>query len=283
MPFGWAAGALAVGGMYSANQASKAQNRATDAASALGYEQLDLDKETLAFYKQQYADSKPYQEAQAKTAQEVSAAQLASMKQNDAIAKDYYDYSKTTFRPLEQSVVKDAENYDTTARREEKAASAVADVGQQLDVAKQSQVRSQQRAGVNPNSGKALALDTQLTMAEAATKAGAANKARADVETQGFARKMDAASLGRGLASNQATSAGVALSAGNSAVTNATAPINTINGMTQTMGQGYSTTLNGMASAAGQINTANQNVANMWGNASASMFKGAGTMAGMIK
>lgn len=281
MPFAVAAVAGAVGTIYSANKASKAQDNATRQAGEMAKDQLALDAETLDFYKQQYADAKPFQEAQARAAAEVSAAQLASMRQNDAIAKDYYDYQTGTYRPLEKSIVENAQGYDTTARREAKAAGAVADVGMQAEMARQAQTRTQQRMGVNPSSGKTLAMNSQMGLSEAAMKAGAANTARDKVETMGNAMKMDAASLGRNLPSNQATSAGLALSAGNSAVVNAASPVTTINGMTQTMGQGYGMASNGMQAAHGLMNQANNNQASMWGNAATGMAGMTGTMAGM--
>lgn len=283
MGFGFVAAAVVgttVAGAYSANKASKAQNRATDAAGNMAAEQLALDRETLDFYKQQYQESKPFQEAQAKASTEVSTQQLASMRQNDEISKDYYDYQTGTFRPVEKKLVADAQNYDTGERREAKAAEAVAGVGMQAEVARQSNARQMNRMGVNPNSGRMLAMGNQMALGEAVAKAGAANKARDNVETQGYARRMDAASLGRGLASNQATSAGIALSAGNSAVQNAGVPVNTINGMTQTMGQGFGQASNGMQSAHNMINSANQNTANMWGNTAGALFGAAGSMAG---
>jgi hypothetical protein len=276
-----AIGTTAVAGMYSAKKAAGAAKDANRTAGEMAASQLALDSETLDFYKSQYADQKPLQQEQARIANEVSTAQLASMKQNDTIAKDYYDYQTGTFRPMEKAIVADAQNYDTAERRNEKAGQAVADVGMQAELGRQANVRQMQRMGVNPNSGKMMAMNNQMALGEAVAKAGAANKARDAVETQGFARKMDAASLGRGLASNQATSAGVALNAGNSAVNNATTPINTIGGMTQTMGQGYNAASNGMASAHNLINTANNNQASMWGNAATGLMSSAGTMAGM--
>jgi hypothetical protein len=280
MPFAVAAGAMAVGSIYSANKASKASNNATAAAGEMASEQIALDRETLDFYKSQYADQKPLQQEQARIAKEVSTAQLASMKQNDTISKDYYDYQTGTFRPMEKQIVADAQTYDTTERRNEKAGQAIADVGMQAEIGRQSNMRQMNRMGVNPNSGKMLAMGNQMALGEAVAKAGAANKARDAVEVQGYARKMDAASLGRNLPSNQATSAGVALTAGNNAVTNATAPINTINGMTQTMGQGYANSSNGMVAAHNMINTANNNQATMWGNATTGMMSAAGSLTG---
>lgn len=220
-------------------------NRAAEANAA-------LSKESLDFYKQVYAEQKPAREAAAKIAMDVANQQLESSKQNTAISNDYWNYQKDTFRPLEEGIVADAQTYDTTARRESAASEAVADVGMQAEAARQAHTRQQQRMGVNPSSGKALALQSQMGMAEALGKAGAANQARDKIELQGYARKMDAANLGRGLASSQATSAGVALNAGNSAVGNAGTPLTQAQQAAATMGQGFSTAIQGNNSA-GQL------------------------------
>jgi hypothetical protein len=217
-----------------------------------------LSKESLDFYKQIYAEQAPERAKAAALNEQVSTAQLASMRQNDTISKDYYDYQTGTFRPMEKQIVADAQNYDTTARREEKAGQAVADVGMQAELGRQANVRQMNRMGVNPNSGKMLAMGNQMALGEAVAKAGAANKARDAVETQGFARKMDAASLGRGLASNQATSAGVALNAGNSAVNNAGVTMTQANQAANTMGQGFTTAIQGNNSAGNLYATAAQ-------------------------
>lgn len=92
-------------------------------------------------------------------------------------------------------------------------------------------------------------MGNQMAMAQAAAKAGAASKARDNVELQGYARKMDAANMGRNLASNQATSAGVALNAGNSAANNAGTPLTQANQAMATMGQGFGTAIQGNNSA----------------------------------
>ena len=208
-----------------------------------------ISKEALDFYKQTYAEQAPQREAAAKIAMDVANQQLESSKQNTAISNDYWNYQKDTFRPLEEGIVADAKTYDTAARRESAASEAVADVGMQAEAARQAQTRQQQRMGVNPSSGKALALQSQMGMAEALGKAGAANTARDKIELQGYARKMDAANLGRGLASSQATSAGVALNAGNSATANAGTPLTQANQAAATMGQGFSTAIQGNNSA----------------------------------
>lgn len=210
-----------------------------------------ISKEALDWYKQVYADNAPAREKAADYAYKVADRQLASSELNDSISRDYWDYQKGTFRPLEQGIVTDANNYDTAARREDKADQATADVGMQMALAKQSQDRDLARKGVMPGSGKMLAMSNQMALGEAAAKAGAANKAREQVELQGYARKMDAANLGRNLASSQATSAGVALNAGNSAVNNAGVPLAQSNAAVQTAGQGFNTAISGNNSAGG--------------------------------
>lgn len=210
-----------------------------------------ISKEALDWYKQVYAENAPAREKAADYAYKVADRQLASSELNDSISRDYWDYQKGTFRPLEQGIVTDAQNYDTAARREAKADQATADVGMQVALAKQSQDRDLARKGVMPGSGKMLAMSNQMALGEAAAKAGAANKAREQVELQGYARKMDAANLGRNLASSQATSAGVALNAGNSAVNNAGVPLAQSNAAVQTAGQGFNTAISGNNSAGG--------------------------------
>lgn len=221
----------------------------------------DISKEALDFYKQVYAEQAPERAKAAALNDKVATAQLASMEQNDAISKDYFDYQKGTFRPVEMGIVADAQAYDTPARRDAEAAQSIADVGMQVELAKQAQARSLQRRGVNPGSAKFVGMSNDMAMAEAAAKAGAAAGARDKVETTGFARKMDAASLGRGLASNQATSAGISLNAGNSAVGNAGQTLQQSNQSTQLMGQGFNTAIQGNASA-GQLYTNIANVEN---------------------
>jgi hypothetical protein len=218
----------------------------------------EIAKESLAFYKQVYAEQAPERAKAAAINDKVANAQLASMEQNTTISKDYYDYQTGTFRPMEKAIVADAQNYDTAERRNEKAGQAVADVGMQAEIGRQSNMRQMNRMGVTPNSGKMLAMGNQMALAEAVAKAGAANKARDAVEVQGYARKMDAANLGRNLASNQATSAGVALSAGNNAVNNAGVTMTQANQAANMMGQGFTTAIQGNNSAGNLYATAAQ-------------------------
>lgn len=220
-------------------------NRAAEANAA-------LSKESLDWYKQIYAESAPDRAKAAATNEAVSTAQLAALNSNTALSNDYANYAKTTFRPMEQAIVSSAQSYDTAGKTDQAVGMAQADVNQGFASAQGQQSRALSRMGVNPSSGKALAMSNQTAIAQAGALAGAANGARDKIELQGYARKMDAANLGRGLASNQATSAGVALNAGNSAVNNAGQTLAQGNQAAAQMGQGWSTAMNGNNSA-GQL------------------------------
>lgn len=237
----------------------------TSGQNAAALANAELSKESLAWYKEIYAEQAPARAAAAELATKVANQQLASSQQNDAISKDYYDYQKGTFRPLEEGIVADAKAYDTPERREAEAGTAVADVGMQAQLAREQNTRAQQRMGVNPNSGAATAMANTMSLGEAAAKAGAANTARKNVETIGAARKMDAASLGRNLASNSATSASVALNAGNSAVNNAGVPVSQAQSAAGMVGQGFQTAISGNSSAGQLYGQAAQTQANASG------------------
>ena len=228
--------------MCSDSPDTSGMNRAAEANAAIA-------KETLDWYKEKDALNRPMQDKLANVAYDVAEQQLTSSKANDALAADYADYNKTTFRPLEKGIVADAEGYDTPAKRQAAADSAVAGIDMQMARKNEAAARAMAANGINPGSTRAMSVMEGQGVDQAIASAGAAYNARKGVETVGYARKMDAASLGRGLASSQATSAQVALSGGNNAVSNTAAPINSMNQSTQTNGQGFNTAISGNNSA----------------------------------
>lgn len=241
--------------------------------------QANLSKEQLDWAKQVFAEGAPEREATAAQAKQVSNAQLKAMDTQTSIAQDYADYNKTTFRPLERGIVDAANNYDTQDRREAEAGKAIADVSQNIDGAQAQSDMDLARAGVDPSSGRALAIRSNIGLSGALGKTQAGANARRAVETTGFARKMDAASLGRGLASNQATSASLASQLGTSAVGSSMNGINAMNSGNQLMQQGFNGASRGLASAGGMYgNIATiQNQANANNNA---WMSAAGSAAG---
>jgi hypothetical protein len=219
--------------------------------------------DALAWYKQMYADSAGDRATAATDAHAVSAAQLAQMQEQSRIASDYDQYNRTTFRPLEQGIVSDAENFDTEGKREELAGKAVADVSEASGAARAAESRQMARMGINPNDGAYAGEATQRGNATLLAEAGAATKARSDAMTLGHAYKMDAASLGRGLASNQVASANASINAGNSSAFNAGLPLSQQQQQAAMMGAGYGYGIQG-----------NQVAGNIYGNI-------AGTQAGV--
>jgi hypothetical protein len=218
-------------------------------ANAAALAQAELSKEQLAWAKEIYAETAPDRAASTARANAVSDAQLTALTKQTALTDDYADYNKTTFRPLEQSIVADANSYDTVGKTNEAVGKAQADVNAGFSSAQAQQSRSLSRMGVNPSSGRALAMGNQTAIAQAASLAGASSAARDKIELQGYARKMDAANMGRGLASSQATSAGVALNQGNSAAANGMQS-GAINAQgNQIMTQGYAGAQSGLAGA----------------------------------
>lgn len=279
----WNVGVAAVGvvgGLYSANKASKANKNLQQTEAAGADQDRELARETLAYYRERDAQSAGLQRQANAIAGKVANSQVALMDQQRKISGEYHTRNKTVFWPLEDSIVKNANEYDTPARREAEAGKAVADVGLQIDGERQAMVRNQQRMGVNPSSGNSLAMNNQMSLAAASAKGAAATGARDKIETQGFARKMDAASLGRGLASAQATAASTATSAGNGAVNAAYAPVTAANQSTQLMGNALQDYQNSMSGANRLLISAQQREADEWGQASGAMFGLAGQAAG---
>lgn len=244
-----AAAVMTVGGSLLAPDAPDNSGMNTAAV-----ENSKVAADTLAWYKEKDAANKPMQDKLANKAYEVADQQLISSKANDALATDYANYNKTTFRPLEQGIVADAQAYDTPEKRQAAADSAMADTNMAFAKSNQATARTMAANGINPGSTRAMSVQQGQGVDQAIANAGAAYKARQGVETVGNARKMDSASLGRGLASSQATSAQVALTAGNNAVSNTAAPINSMNQSTQTNGQGFNTAISG-----------NNSAGNLWG------------------
>jgi hypothetical protein len=235
-----------------------------------------LSKESLDWYKQIYAESAPDRAKAAATNERVSNAQLAALDSNTALSNDYANYAKTTFRPMEQAIVADAQNYDSIGKTNEAVGKAQADVNAGFSNAQGQQQRAMSRMGVNPSSGRSMAMQNQNSISQAAALAGASSQARDKIEVQGYARKMDAANLGRGLASNQATSAGVALNAGNSAVSNAGQTMAQSSAAAAQMGQGFSTAGN-LNQSAGNLYASAANITQQANNSQMEMV---GTLAG---
>lgn len=250
-------------------------------ANAAAVMQAQLSKEQLEWAKQIYAETAPDRAEATARANEISDQQLSDMRKQSSLTDEHAQFYRDTYKPIEQRLAGEAEGYDTAQRREAASGDAMATVGQQFDVARASMARDASARGVDPSSGNFAASMGTLGATEAAAKASAGNAAAKQVETVGYARRMDAAGLGRGTVSNQATSAGIVLNQGNSSVANARAVGDIQAQGNQIMTQGYSGAQNGLAGASNTYNNiasiqqkANDKSA-LWGAAGSAIGAGA--------
>lgn len=214
----------AVGGVALSQLGGGSDQPDTSGMNTAALKEAELSKEQLDWIKQVYAEGAPDRAFASDTARKISAIQLEGARKAIDQGDDYSAYSKKTFRPVEERLVSDAQNFNTDAERERLAGLAGADVAQSFAGQRDQLRRDVGRAGVNPGDpGYTVALGN-LGSREALATAQMKNKARSDARTVGRAQLMDAASLGRGLPGQQATSAQLALTSGNSAVGNANVP-----------------------------------------------------------
>ena len=191
----------------------------------------------------------PLQQRTADVNERVTNQAMDIAQRNSDISNDAYQYQKSTFRPIEQAIASSASSYDTEANREKLAGQAQGDVEVAFDQVAAARTREMQRSGINPSSARTAAVMAQMDTAKAGALAGAANKARTGAEAVGWARKVDAAGLGRGLSNQQATAAQIALSGGTSASNATGATAAGARADAGVMGQGFGTGIQGNSSA----------------------------------
>ena len=189
-----------------------------------------LGKEQLAFSRQQYAELAPLIQGIARTQQQAQEEQMGQ-------AKDYYDYMRSTYRPVERGLAAEAQRFDTDAYRNELASKAAADVGRAFTATQGAQQRAMAGMGVNPNSGRFASTQSQANLGLAAQRAAAMTGTRQQAQQMGYARKLDVAGLGRGLPGASTAAYGGATNAGNAAANSYMMPGNQF---TQGFGSGAS-------------------------------------------
>lgn len=207
----------------------EASEYAADKSYALGQDQL-------RFAERQYEEMKPLVD-------QVVQSQLDVRDQTMQQAQDSYDYLQNTFRPLERNIVDEAENYNTEAYQQQLARKAAADSARAFQQTQRANERNLASMGVNPNSGRFAASQQSAATSNAAQRAALMNQTRQKADSVGYARQLDAAGLGRNLTGASQGAYGVALNAGNSAVSNAGVPGQQ---RMQGMAQGIGTIQSGM-------------------------------------
>ena len=237
MPIGWAAAATVAGAYLS----SEAQGDAADSAANSSREATNASAsataERLAFDRQVYTDGAADRAFASDRARTVSNAQDADRIKYNAL-QDEQIVRGRRYQGVEDQMLGDAQAYDTPERREAAAAQSRADVEMALSGQRAQSNRELEANGVVPGSGKQMAMQGIMDVNGAKLKAGASNAARTQVQTQGYARKMDAVGLGKGLVGSQATQAALGLSSANASVNNAQVPLNVSSAANSAMSMG---------------------------------------------
>lgn len=227
---------------------------ATATMKELGNRQLD-------FAEKQYAELSPIMRG-------IADSQIAAQQEQLAQARDYYDYQKSTFRPVEQQIVADAQNFNTAAYRDQIASQAAADAALAFGKTQSASQRAMASMGVNPNSGRFAGLSAANNLGLAAQRSAAMTGSRTQAEQMGYARQLDAAGLGRNLPGLSLSAYGGASSAGSAAGQGLYAAGNNymagIGAGAATVGSGHSMNIQGQSAIlntqAGVYNNSNDSI-----------------------
>ena len=172
---------------------------------------------------------------------------------------------------MQDTLARDAQGFRTEDKANELAGKAMADVNQGFANAEGQQSRALARMGVNPSSGKALAIGNQTAIAKATALAAAGSGARDRARTEGYALTDRAtnALAGYPAMGMQATGAGAGYGASGTAIAN----------------QGLAGMNSGYGAAGTMAGQMGSNASNMYGNQADAYAKaqaGEGAMTGSL-
>lgn len=250
--------------------------------------QAAIAGEWLNFSREQFAVANERQQDIDEMSRRVAEQQLATQDRANQWATEDRERYMSVFRPMEDEYIKEANNWDSQERQDQMAAEAKADVQGASDSARRIRERNQASMGVNPNSGRFAGTERAADFDTALASAGAQNQTRNSIRQQGMAMKADAVNMGRGLPSQAAGAAGLGLSAGGAAMGTSLGAHGAFMGNNSIMGQGFAGAQQGYGSQAGILNQQYGNQLGAWqaqtqadGQASAGLWQGIGTAAGM--
>lgn len=207
-------------------------------------------KEALAWYKDLYANELlPMQKEQQALSRNLIERYLGTMEKQQEFAEKQNAYYESTFKPVEQQMVRDAMNYDSAENVSRRQGIAAANVQQQFSNAQQETARNLSRYGLNVNSGAFAATNERLMREAALQKAGAATGAAFDTMDRGIALRAGAANFGRNMPNTAAAYYGGANQSGGMAMNTSTQANQTAVNNAGVMGQGYNQFTQGMNSA----------------------------------
>lgn len=224
------------------NYAPMAQ--AMQASAAMSYAQA---QQQMAFAEKQFAQNTELAQKQQVSLDQLVAdtrAQQAQIEEQTAADRQRYE---TTFRPLEDSLVRESEQYtpeQIAGRAESAAGRATADVAAQYAAARDAAMDRLESYGIDPSQTRAGALDLSARTQEAGAHVAAANMARDQTtaleQQRGDALRTQALALGQTYVNNVDRNRALGLNFGQSIAGFGTQGLNNALGVTasgaQTMG-----------------------------------------------
>lgn len=250
--------------------------------------EAELGEQWLSIAKEQFATANARQTEQDKLANKVTEQQLAASQQAQGWATEDRERYKSVFQPLQDEFIDTAQNWDSPERQDKLAAEAKADVMSNAAAQRGATARAQAGMGVNPTSGRYAGVDRAGENATALAAAGAENSSRNQIRKEGVAMKADAVNLGNGLAVNPASSLGLGVSAGSSAMGTTSSNNAQAAGNSSILQNGFNSAMNGYSNQASILNQQYGNQLNAWNaqqqasaSASGGLFSGLGSVAGM--
>lgn len=203
-----------------------------------------LSRDAFTWFQQQYADTAPQRDAATARDNAIAQEQLKGMQFANTDAAALQARRKQT-EGREDQMIADAQGYDSPERRAAARAEAAAGVQSAYGQQQQAQNRAFARQGMDLTGPQAAALQQQAGLSAAKATAGATYGADRNVEQQGYARKMDAIGLTKGVVGAQATQQGIATNAGTAAAGATGSGLQATYSGTPMMQAGFNTALNG--------------------------------------
>jgi hypothetical protein len=243
--------------------------------NAAAQQEAQISQEALNWYEQQYAASEPDRAAATQRANNISDAQVAAMDFATQNAQHEAQRNQSIYEPLEDQIVSNAQNYDTPERRAQAVAQANASVESAFDRSQTAQQQALMRAGNSPSGVAAAALAQDASLQKAKMLAGASQQATQNVEQQGYAREMDAAGLGKGVVSSQATQQQIATGAGGAGLAASGAGLQASYSGMPIMQAGFGSAMSGQQ-AAGNLYSQAAQISAMGNSSNAAMVGGIG-------
>lgn len=224
------------------------------------YDALDKQNrqgdDMLAFVKQSYGDNQARLATQDKLNANVVNQQERLADNAESRSNDAYQFYQSAGKPLINQAIGDATGYDSDANRADARGRAGAAAQQGFDAAEGQQARQLASMGVNPNSGKFMALNNQLLAQKALGTAGASNSADEARRAQGVQMRLQAGNLASGMPAQAMGFAGQAGTMGSSASGIGQTNLSNAAGVQGMMTNGYSGAANIFGSGASGYNNA---------------------------